>query len=184
MLGECVDWIQQGKLQLTTRTAAVDATDIENVLQDLLAKEVKRISVVRMPQDTSVLPGRSKARSLSLDPDAAYLITGGFGGLGKALVTWLAEKGAQMLLVISPSDAKASEAEDVVAEVESLGCKVVEVTGEVEELQYMAKAVALANRPIKGVIHLAESIKVWARIPNLHSHADCYSERTISGPDF
>ena len=174
-----MDLFQQGKLQPTARAGSVDATDIKRILQGIEPEKCNSMNIVRMPQDVSMLPGRPKAQTLSLDPDAAYLIIGGFGGLGKALTTCLVEKGAQMLLVLSPSDSKASGAEDVIAEVEDTGCMVLEVIGEVQYADDVKRAIGLADRSIKGVIHLAESAKVWLKNSTPHSHADCYSERSI-----
>ena len=120
ILGNCVDWFQQGKLRPHVPLGSISATEVEGFPQNIEARNGPGVTIVQIPQDISTLPGRAKARTLSLDPYAAYLITGGFGGLGKALVTWLAEKGARILLVLSPLDSKASDAEDAIAEVESL----------------------------------------------------------------
>ena len=158
----CLGWQNMGKIQPLLRGESFDATKIEQALQDIQAGNGFGKTVVCIPKDLSSLPGISMARNLSLDPEAAYLIVGGFGGLGKAFMTWLAEKGAQMLLVISPLDSKASEAEDSIAEVESLGCKVLEVVGEVQSLKDVERAIALVDRSIKGVIHLATLSKVRA----------------------
>ena len=158
---------------------SINATEVEGFLQNAEARNGPGVTVVQIPQDASTLPGRAKAQTLSLDSDATYLITGGFCGLGKALMTWLAEKGARELLVLSPLDSKASDAEDVIGEVKSLNCMVLEVVGEVQSLEDVKRAAALTYRPIKGVIHLAESVKVWPNLFVFSLHADYRSECTV-----
>ena len=157
----------------------MDATDLEKLLKQIRSGDPNFMTIVRMLQYTSTFPGRLKAQTLSLDPDAAYLITGGFGGPKKVLVTWLVEKEARALLMLSPLNSKDSDDEDVIAEVESCGCTVLKATGEVQYVEDVKKAIALTDRPVKGVVHLVESVKVWARILNLYLHAQCCSEYSI-----
>lgn len=46
---------------------------------------------------------RPRSDQVKLDPVATYLIIGGMGGLGKALIEWMMEKGARKLVVLSRS---------------------------------------------------------------------------------
>jgi NAD(P)-dependent dehydrogenase (short-subunit alcohol dehydrogenase family) len=39
----------------------------------------------------------------SFKPDATYLISGGLGGIGRAIVKWLVQRGARNLLLLSRS---------------------------------------------------------------------------------
>lgn len=63
--------------------------------------------VLTLPLDDAVLvdvPSPLRARSESLlRPDVTYLITGGTGGLGRALATWMIRKGARNLVLLGRS---------------------------------------------------------------------------------
>ena len=57
------------------------------------------------------------------DPNAAYLITGGLGGLGLELARWMVEKGARTLVLAGRSTPSA-EAALRVRELESEGARI------------------------------------------------------------
>ncbi len=110
--------------------------------------------------DLSKTEATSKPQSLALDPKAAYLISGGLGGLGTALMTWLVEHGARTIIVVSRSAGKTDESEKLVAEMESLGCAIIPVSGKVHVQEDVEMAIAKAARPIKGVVHMAMVLRV------------------------
>ncbi|KAJ8066765.1 hypothetical protein OCU04_004153 [Sclerotinia nivalis] len=97
---------------------------------------------------------------LHLDGEASYLLTGGLGGLGKPIATWLVEHGARSLIFISRSAGKKVEDQEFFRELESSGCSVSTVAGFVESMEDVQKAIGLAPRRIAGVIHLAMILRV------------------------
>jgi hypothetical protein len=160
LLETCLDWQRQGKFSPVPRITSFDATEID---QDFLARqtgEKKGKTIVRMPQDPACINGISQAQKLSLDPNAAYLLAGELGGLGMSLATWLVERGARNLVVLSESAGKTIEAKQLSAEVASLGCSLIFVIGKVQSMDDVERAVSMAGRPIKGVVHLATVLRV------------------------
>lgn len=113
-----------------------------------------------MPQNPASINGIFQAQKLSLDPKAAYLLAGELGGLGLSLATWLVERGARNLVVLSESAGKTIEAKQLSAEVASLGCSLISVAGKVQSMDDVERAVLMAGRPIKGVVHLAMVLRV------------------------
>lgn len=101
---------------------------------------------------TTTLPD---SRDLLLHFEAAYILTGGLGGLGRSVATWLVEHGARALVFLSRSAGSDLENLGFVEELESLGCSVFTVSGEVQNVEDVRRAVAAPCRTIKGVIHLA-----------------------------
>lgn len=102
--------------------------------------------------------GELPRRPFRIDPDALYLVTGGFGGFGKSLARWLAEKGARHLLLTSRQGASAPGADELVAELRSLGTEVIAVAADAGTREGIDAVVARAletGRPLKGVFHLA-----------------------------
>ena len=77
-----------------------------------------------------------------------------------SLVTWFVEHGARTLVILSRSGGTTPEAQKLFAEVASLGCSVIAVTGRVQSAEDVEKAVTMAGRPIKGVVHLAMVLRV------------------------
>jgi len=86
--------------------------------------------------------------------DGTYVVTGGLGGLGLKLAEWLAEQGAGRLLLLgrrAPSD----EAQEVIAQIRKRGAHVSTAAVDVSDRDSLARALAEAPRPIRGVFHAA-----------------------------
>lgn len=106
--------------------------------------------VVRMPTDSSELVSSARATEVRLKSDASYLLTGGLGGLGKAISTWLVERGARSLVFLSRSAGQKAEDAAFIRELEACGCSVVTVAGHVESMLHVRRAVAQAPHAVKG----------------------------------
>jgi len=128
--------------------------------------------VCAISSDLSKIEATAKPRSFALDPKAAYLISGGLGGLGTALVTWLVEHGARTIIVMCRSAGKTDESEKLVAEMESLGCAIIPVSGKVLVQEDVEMAIAKAGHPIKGVVHMAMVLRVSPVLGNHQSSID------------
>jgi len=102
--------------------------------------------------------GQLPSAPFRIDPEALYLVTGGFGGFGRSLARWLAEKGARHLVLTSRQGASALGAGEFVAELQSLGADVIAVAADIgtpEGIGAVMARVRDAGRPLKGVFHLA-----------------------------
>ena len=116
--------------------------------------------VVTSMDDLEKLPAKKSAAALQFDPAASYLLTGGMGGLGKSMATWLVERGARSLTFLSRSAGETDESKDFVKELESLACSVATVAGGADRIEDVRAAVAASAAPIKGVFHLAMVLRV------------------------
>ncbi|KAL9069901.1 MAG: hypothetical protein Q9161_005215 [Pseudevernia consocians] len=114
-----------------------------------------RKPTITVLDDLSKIEATAKRRTLSLDTEAVYLLTGGFGGLGMALVNELVERGVRTLVIISRSADQTDESKKFVVEMASLGCSIVPVSGKVNSQEDVERAIAKVGRPIKGVVHMA-----------------------------
>ncbi|KAI8267628.1 Reducing polyketide synthase DEP5 [Colletotrichum sp. SAR11_239] len=97
-----------------------------------------------------VMPASPQFRS-----DAAYLLVGGLGGIGRAVATWMAEHGAGELIFLSRSAGTGSQAESFLGELRSQGCVVKAVAGSVAILEDVTRAVNAADHPIAGVFQMS-----------------------------
>lgn len=93
------------------------------------------------------------------DPDGTYMMTGGLGGLGRAIAVWMAERGARHLLFLSPQAGLKPTDPELFFELDSMGCTAVAVSGRSEIEADVALAIRSAPSPIKGVLHLAMQLR-------------------------
>ena len=112
------------------------------------------------------------AKNLEFHSDAAYLITGGYGGLGLELARWMARNGAKRIILLGrtalpprgewnrlPSEDPRGKAISTIHELESLGVTVQQAAadvGDAEALQRFFESYEREGGPrIRGVVHAA-----------------------------
>nr|WP_155197505.1 type I polyketide synthase [Roseibium hamelinense] len=111
--------------------------------------------VLRPPQAPSNI---MTSAEVTFDPDAVYLIAGGFGGFGAELQRRLVDLGARNIAVLSRRGADSEESQAVISELLSRGAT---VTGYVCDITDGAKisealnTIRAAGKPLKGVFHTA-----------------------------
>ncbi|KAI1302455.1 hypothetical protein F5Y03DRAFT_407817 [Xylaria venustula] len=86
------------------------------------------------------------------DPNAAYLLVGCLGGLGRSFSEWAVSRGARQLIYLSRSGAANDEAKAFLDKLEESGVDASVVKGDVASLADVQAAVDSAQYPIKGVI--------------------------------
>ena len=109
------------------------------------------------------LPGDARPVDLRplLDPEASYLVTGGLGGLGLCVVSYLAAAGARHLVLMDRDPERRRSAEWVRHAsplMESPLRSEIEieiVAGDVACAADVRRCIAATERPLKGVFHLA-----------------------------
>lgn len=90
-----------------------------------------------------------------MDPDAAYVIAGGLGGLGRVICQWFVGHGARTLILLSRSAIpKTPEARELVSKLRSQGVQIVIKACDISDARAVATAlVASPGTPIiKGCI--------------------------------
>lgn len=98
-----------------------------------------------------------------LDADAAYVVSGGLGGLGLDVLKWLADHGAKYLTVLSRSGpSKHGRAVELLEDLRERGVDVVVDTVDIcdEEACYQVIKEIQMERPVKGIIQAAAVVKV------------------------
>ena len=92
------------------------------------------------------------------DSEASYLIAGGFGGIGRAIMKWMADRGAKYLIVPSRSGASSKAAITALAEMKELCVHVMapkcDVASEAS-VSSMLDDCARTMPPVKGCINAA-----------------------------
>jgi NAD(P)-dependent dehydrogenase (short-subunit alcohol dehydrogenase family)/acyl carrier protein len=98
----------------------------------------------------------SAADATPVRADGAYLISGGFGGVGLGAARWLAERGARRLVLIGRGGPDANAAEAIEALV-AQGVEIQAVAADIADGEAMAGVIAkvTAQGPLRGIIHAA-----------------------------
>uniref|UniRef100_A0A0D2YHU0 Uncharacterized protein n=1 Tax=Fusarium oxysporum (strain Fo5176) TaxID=660025 RepID=A0A0D2YHU0_FUSOF len=143
---------EQGKLRALKPITAFDASNVKQSFRYLQAGSHIGKVILNMPENISTLEAKSLAQPIEFDPSASYLLVGGFGGLGRALAVWLAERGAKSLVFLTRSGVAGNT---VSTELEFMGCTVTAVKGSVNEIGDVKEAIGKAPSQIRGVFHLA-----------------------------
>ncbi|KAJ5161517.1 type I iterative polyketide synthase, partial [Penicillium capsulatum] len=99
------------------------------------------------------------APTMSFRQDAAYLMIGGLGGIGRAMSNWLVENGARHLVFLSRSGGRSPAEQAFLHELRSQGCQPVAIAGSVTKIEDVERAVAASPMPISGMIHLGMVLK-------------------------
>ncbi|ERF69170.1 hypothetical protein EPUS_01127 [Endocarpon pusillum Z07020] len=102
---------------------------------------------------------RPRAHPISFDPQASYILTGGLGGLGKAIAIWLVHRGARNLEFLSRSAGLTDDSKEFFAELESMGCHVPAIAGIPQSLADVEAAISKATGPVKGLFHVAMALQ-------------------------
>ncbi|MFA8391016.1 amino acid adenylation domain-containing protein [Burkholderia ubonensis] len=112
------------------------------------ARYVARLSPLA-PAETAALP---------VDPDAAYLITGGFGALGLHTARWLAAHGAGTLILVGRQGAASEESQQAIAELRdrnvTVRCERLDITDPAAVADFFA-ALQRDDVPLRGIVHAA-----------------------------
>ncbi len=116
--------------------------------------------VVRAPALTSaVVEDRATFRA---DPARSYLVTGAFGGFGRALCEWLVERGARHLVLLGRSGAASAQAMAQVAALQAAGATVLPLACDVSDTKALTIAFNKAGErlpPIAGIFHAAMALE-------------------------
>ncbi|WP_437758348.1 SDR family NAD(P)-dependent oxidoreductase [Sorangium sp. So ce1389] len=102
-------------------------------------------------------PPADRARA-ELRSDASYLVTGGLGGLGLTVASWMVEQGARDLVLVGRSGAMTRAQRDKVEALSASGARVTVVAADVASRADMAALLArlrAEHAPLRGVVHAA-----------------------------
>lgn len=97
-------------------------------------------------------------KPLQLSPQGTYLVTGGLSGFGLATARWLAEQGANSLLLLNRRGASTTEARQAIQQLRAQGVSVFAPNCDVTDkaaLQAVLQQAQQTLPPLRGIIHAA-----------------------------
>lgn len=117
--------------------------------------------IVVTTDDLTPVVERETPMTLSVDSEGLYLITGGLGGLGRAVAEKLVTAGARHLMLLSRHGAADDSAKAFVAKLEEEGVTVVTPAVDIasSEAETEIQKVLTNLPPVKGVVHAAGFIR-------------------------
>ena len=120
--------------------------------------------VVIIPHASDLVKVIPRVRPVSLnDKKATYLIVGGVGSIGGAIVSWMVSKGAKNLLIISRNAEAHPNTAALVHDAAEEGCHLQVLNCNVsseESLVSLLCQVSASLPPIRGVVHAATVLEV------------------------
>ncbi|KAI9373556.1 polyketide synthase [Aspergillus egyptiacus] len=116
--------------------------------------------------EDSVVEGSGIVSTVSFPPlltlvfreDASYLIVGGSGGLGRAIMRWMADRGAKSIILLSRSGASSPAAAATVTELKARGVNIVAFACDASSEPNLAQVLDECSHsmpPIRGCLNAA-----------------------------
>ncbi|KAJ9656593.1 hypothetical protein H2198_004827 [Neophaeococcomyces mojaviensis] len=118
--------------------------------------------VLRLTEASKGLVIPYDSHPLNLRPDATYAISGGLGGVGRALACYLADHGAKHIALLSRSAEVKGDAVNTIKYLNDLDVNVKVIACDVTSKEAVQNALDMINRdmpPVKGVIHGAMQLR-------------------------
>ncbi|KAJ5894604.1 hypothetical protein N7495_006295 [Penicillium taxi] len=114
--------------------------------------------IIEMKRQDRVMTVLKTRPSLSLDPNATFVVSGGLGGLGKNISCWLADHGARHLLVLSRSGSQGAKGMALTRYLEKRGVQILAPSCDISDEESLQNALSECRSkmpPIKGCIQAA-----------------------------
>nr|AAR85531.1 polyketide synthase [Didymella maydis] len=155
MLGEVLKLYDRGTLRGYQSLETYTYSHLGDAFRKMqTGRHMGKLVAVARPADIVRFQGTPALSPPLFDPDAAYLLVGGLGGLGSATALWMAERGARHLVLLSRSGASPSQ-DSILARLRATNCATTVLACDVAERDLLASALATVKDtlpPIRGVI--------------------------------
>ena len=160
LLRQCLMYYRQGEIEPIRPTRVFSASQAIDAFRYMQTGQHLGKIVISIPESTEDLQVESAARKTSFLPDATYLLVGGLGGLGRAVATWMVERGAKSLLFLSRSAGSKHIDKAFFRELEAQGCHATAFAGSITSIDDLRTAISLSPMPITGVLQFSMILKV------------------------
>ncbi|RAH47485.1 type I polyketide synthase, partial [Aspergillus brunneoviolaceus CBS 621.78] len=124
LLQELMQLWQDGKIHPPEPVTFVPYGQIQPALRSLQTGQ-NMGKIVCVPQQTDKIPcAPDPPAAYSLDPNAAYILAGGMGGIGCSIAHWMVMRGARHLIFLSRTPQLHTARQATVSTLEAKGCRV------------------------------------------------------------
>lgn len=167
------DFIRRGITRLVTPMVTFPISDMEGALRLMqTGKHVGKITLT-WGEDHVVPVVQSRMRPPKLNPDGAYLLVGGLGGLGRSLSSMLVRLGARKLCFLSRSGAASPNAKRLIQKLEQQQVQVQVQACDISDESVVAGAVDACTQSlgkIRGVFQCAMVLRDSLFTNMTHQH--------------
>ncbi|KAL4879273.1 hypothetical protein BJY04DRAFT_229208 [Aspergillus karnatakaensis] len=158
LLRDVADLAAAGAIRPVTLTT-MPISEIETAFRQIQAGKHtgKLILTVEENQEVKAVP--SMPSQAQLREDGLYIVVGGFGGLGRSIVTWLAEHGAKNIVSLSRSGAKDADTRAFVESIRRQGVTLLAPACDIASPDAVSAMAEDLTRyglpPVRGIINSA-----------------------------
>ncbi|RYP49220.1 hypothetical protein DL768_005037 [Monosporascus sp. mg162] len=157
-----MDLISSGRAACPTPLHVYTVAQVEKAFRYMQSGRNTGRIIIDISHDHTVPKLLVKKSTWHFDSDASYLVAGGLGGLGRAIVQWMADKGAKNLILPSRSGISSQAALSMVKQLQKRGVQMVAPrcnVGLASDLAALLQDCARAGLPpIKGCINAAMAL--------------------------
>lgn len=154
LMAELGDLYRRGHIRPFRQIKTFDVSQLEQAMMHFAkGTHVGKIVVTFQDPDTP-LKVRPTPKQVAFDPNAAYLLAGCLGGIGRSISIWMAEHGARHFVYVSRSSPNA-HATEMLDDLHAMGVSTQTIKCDITSKPAVVSAVAKVTKPIKGVIQAA-----------------------------
>ncbi|RYP64433.1 hypothetical protein DL769_006674 [Monosporascus sp. CRB-8-3] len=157
LLQSTAKFLKEDRIAPIAPRVIYEASAVEDAIRHVQQKEDMGKAILQMRDPDGVLKiGTSPVKvadDFNVDSTASYLLAGGLGGIGTVIARHLVENGARRLVCFSRNPGSRPEDFDTIRELESLGCEVRLVKGDMVNKDDVFRAVRQAPN-LRGILHL------------------------------
>ncbi|RSL66807.1 hypothetical protein CEP54_003548 [Fusarium duplospermum] len=158
VMRKAVGLLADEKVQPPSNAAIYSVSDVENAFKHLQDSDKGCRVVICAKHDDVVQAFTKERRSWRFDGQSSYLVAGGFGGVGRAIIRWMVYRGAKHLIIPSRSGPSSLSATQLVDELSKKGVNLATANCDVSSESSLAALLqncAKTMPPIKGCINAA-----------------------------
>ncbi|KAL8840965.1 MAG: hypothetical protein Q9176_003537 [Flavoplaca citrina] len=152
---------QAGKIDPIRPFSVYDVSELDQALLSFSqGTHVGKLAVTFQNPDSNIKL-LQQPQSAIFDPEARYVITGGFGGLGRSIIRWMVDRGAHNFVLLSRRGAGPTTAQMFLKELQARGIHIEAIVCDVSKQEDVVQAfqgMSATDSPIKGVVNAALSL--------------------------
>ncbi|KAL8656993.1 MAG: hypothetical protein Q9226_002364 [Calogaya cf. arnoldii] len=155
LMAELGDLYRQGVIRPIDHITSFDISQLEKAMMHFAKGTHIGKIVVSFQDPQAQLNVRPTPKRVTFDPNAAYLLAGCLGGLGRSISTWMASRGAKNLIYLSRSGTANAGSTELLSDLDTAGVSTKVIKCDITSSSSVASAVSQITLPIKGVIQAA-----------------------------
>ncbi|KAH6971231.1 hypothetical protein BKA56DRAFT_636127 [Ilyonectria sp. MPI-CAGE-AT-0026] len=154
LLDQLIGMVERREIDVDMSVSVAGLHSLQSAFSTLLeGNQHKQVISLTEVDDEQLIKIRPKTSRFN--QHKTYIITGGLGGLGRAIAVWMASYGARNLILATSSVSRASESGDLLQQLSSYGCNARVEVCDVGDFAAVERLVAAIETPVGGVIHSA-----------------------------